>query len=287
MGAHQFLFDCEKGKVTRTLLRVYSFRGHRLSSSIQGARIIDDIAFEAGPGELNCIMGVSGAGKSTLLKLMLGYLKPERKKKQGIARSFFRTRASQGNSDEVGCVLINGVNLHKNFHYLKKNIAYVPQEDLLFDNLSVYQNLYYAAKLRMPDKSKIEIEHQVVSVLKDVGLFDKKDERVGSVVDKVLSGGQRKRLNIAFELLSNPDIYFLDEPTSGLSSIDSENVIQLLSDLSRRGKIIYVVIHQPSSEIYKKFDNLLLLDAGGKLAFYGAHIKRWIISRRFYRRKMR
>ncbi len=273
IGSHQFLFDCERGKVTRTLLRVYSLKVHRLSYSINGVKIIDDISFEAGPGELNCIMGVSGAGKSTLLKLMLGYLKPDRNKKPGIMRSFFRKREGEESPDDAGCVLINGVNLQKNFHYLKKSIAYVPQEDLLFDNLSVYQNLYYAAKLRMPDKSKTEIEHQVASVLKDVGLFDKKDERVGSVVDKVLSGGQRKRLNIAFELLSNPDIYFLDEPTSGLSSIDSENVIQLLSDLSRRGKIIYVVIHQPSSEIYKKFDNLLLLDAGGKLAFYGSAYK--------------
>jgi ABC transport system ATP-binding/permease protein len=100
-------------------------------------------------------------------------------------------------------------------------------------------------------------------VLTSLGFYQRKDLKVGSPLNKKISGGQRKRLNIGLELIREPSVLFVDEPTSGLSSRDSENVMELLRELAVRGKLIFVVIHQPSSEIYKMFDNVIILDEGG------------------------
>jgi energy-coupling factor transporter ATP-binding protein EcfA2 len=99
--------------------------------------------------------------------------------------------------------------------------------------------------------------------------LERKDLKVGSPLNKTISGGQRKRLNIALELIREPSILFVDEPTSGLSSRDSENVMDLLRELALKGKLIFVVIHQPSSEIYKMFDKMIILDTGGYMVYYG------------------
>jgi energy-coupling factor transporter ATP-binding protein EcfA2 len=106
-------------------------------------------------------------------------------------------------------------------------------------------------------------------MLHNLGLYDIKDIQVGTPLNKKISGGQRKRLNIALELIREPAILFLDEPTSGLSSKDSENIMDLLKDLTLKGKLVFVVIHQPSSDIFKMFDNLLILDTGGYLIYNG------------------
>ncbi|MDZ7649102.1 MAG: ATP-binding cassette domain-containing protein [Cytophagales bacterium] len=148
-------------------------------------------------------------------------------------------------------------------------IGYVSQDDLLIEELTVYQNLYYNARLCLAHLTEIEIDFRVLKVLEDLGLEQRKDLKVGSVLDKTISGGQRKRLNIALELIRQPAILFLDEPTSGLSSRDSENVIDLLKELSLKGKLIFLVIHQPSSDIYKMFDKMILMDTGGYPIFYG------------------
>src|SRR5208283_1181872 len=100
-------------------------------------------------------------------------------------------------------------------------------------------------------------------------LLERKDLKVGSPLNKTISGGQRKRLNIALELIREPAVLFVDEPTSGLSSRDSENVMDLLRELALKGKLIFVVIHQPSSEIYKMFDKMIILDSGGYMIYYG------------------
>src|SRR5690606_30368262 len=105
--------------------------------------------------------------------------------------------------------------------------------------------------------------------LGSLGLADKKDLKVGSPLNKVISGGQRKRLNIALELVREPSVLFLDEPTSGLSSKDSENIIDLLRELTLKGKLIFTVIHQPSSDIFKMFDKVAILDQGGYLVYFG------------------
>lgn len=211
-----------------------------------GAVGIHHVKFSEGPGKLIGIMGASGAGKTTLLNIMAGLEKPNK-----------------------GQVKINGFNIHTEKRKVEGVIGYVSQDDLLIEELTVYQNLYYNAKLCFANLNEIEIDFRVMKVLEDLGLDQRKDLKVGSVLDKKISGGQRKRLNIALELVRQPAVLFLDEPTSGLSSRDSENVIDLLKELSLKGKLIFVVIHQPSSDIYKMFDKMLIMDTGGYPAFYG------------------
>ncbi len=197
-------------------------------------------------GKLVGIMGASGAGKTTLLNVLCGNETPS-----------------------GGEVLINGVDLHKNPDLVEGVIGYIPQDDLLIEELTVFQNLYYNAKLCFRDKSEAEITELVENTLRNLGLFERKDLKVGSPLNKMISGGQRKRLNIALELIREPGILFVDEPTSGLSSRDSENVMNLLRELTLKGKLIFVVIHQPSSDIYKMFDKMFILDTGGYPVYYG------------------
>lgn len=197
-------------------------------------------------GRLIGLMGASGSGKSTLLSVLDGSAKPSE-----------------------GTVLINGVDLYENPEQLNGVIGLVPQDDFLIEELSVYQNLYYAARLTFGNHSIKETHELVANTLKSLGLTEIKDLKVGSALDKTISGGQRKRLNIGLELLRKPSIMFVDEPTSGLSSNDSINIMDLLKELSLQGKLIFVVIHQPSSDIFKMFDQLIILDAGGYQVYYG------------------
>jgi ABC-type multidrug transport system ATPase subunit len=197
-------------------------------------------------GNLVGIMGASGAGKTTLLNILSGIERPS-----------------------SGSVLINEENLHGKNKNLDGVIGFVPQDDLLFEELTVFENLYFNAKICFKNLSNKELEEIVLSVLSNLGLLHTKDLKVGNVMNKTISGGQRKRLNIALELIREPSILFLDEPTSGLSSKDSENVLDLLRELSFKGKLIFVVIHQPSSDVYKMFDKIVLLDTGGYQVYYG------------------
>jgi ABC-type multidrug transport system ATPase subunit len=197
-------------------------------------------------GKLVGIMGASGSGKSTLLDVLNGRYKPFR-----------------------GKVLINGIDLHKNPEELEGLIGHVPQDDLLMEELTVFENLYYAAKLCLANYSDEELMERVETTLEMLGILGIRDLRVGNPLNKTISGGQRKRLNIGLELIREPAILFLDEPTSGLSSRDSENIVDLLKELSLKGKLVFAVIHQPSSDIFKMFDRLLILDVGGHEIYYG------------------
>ena len=161
----------------------------------------------------------------------------------------------------------------------RDKMGYVAQDDILFEELTVLENLYYSAKLDFPNESDDAVLGRVQKVLRSVGLTEVSDLRVGSVLDKTISGGQRKRLNIALELVRESHVIFVDEPTSGLSSRDSEMIMDLLKELTLRGKLIFVVIHQPSSDIFKLFDELLLLDQGGYPIYFGNPAKR-IASRK-------
>lgn len=216
----------------------YKFKNGKLG--LQNVSIAEE------SGNLIALMGASGAGKSTLLHVLNGTEKPSK-----------------------GQVLINGIDIHKDSKKIEGVIGFVPQDDLIIEDLTVYQNLYYAAKLCFSDKSETEIASLVLRVLEDLGLSETKDLRVGSPLKKTISGGQRKRLNIGLELLREPSVLFCDEPTSGLSSRDSENIIDLLKELSLKGKLVFAVIHQPSSDIFKKFDKLVILDFGGHQIYYG------------------
>ncbi len=215
-----------------------------------GAIGLRNVVIAEGPGKLIGIMGASGAGKTTLLNVLAGLVKPTK-----------------------GEILINGFNIFEEKDRIHGVIGYVAQDDLLIEELTVYQNLYYNAKLCFAHFTEAQLHERVMQVLENLGLDQRKDLKVGNPLEKTISGGQRKRLNIALELIREPAVLFLDEPTSGLSSRDSENVIDLLKELSLKGKLIYVVIHQPSSDIYKMFDKMIIMDTGGYPAYYGPPVE--------------
>jgi ABC-type multidrug transport system ATPase subunit len=234
-----FMSDTSKAKVSFVVQNLeYKFKGGKLG--------LRDINFSEESGKLIGIMGGSGAGKSTLLNVL--------------------------NSNEIpsgGSVKINGINIHTEKNKIEGVIGHVSQDDLLIEELSVFQNLFYNAKLCFGNKPDKEISEMVVDVLTDIGLIETRDLKVGSPLEKTISGGQRKRLNIALELIREPSVLFVDEPTSGLSSRDSENIMDLLKELALKGKLVFVVIHQPSSDIFKMFDKLMILDVGGYPIYYG------------------
>ncbi|MDO4462539.1 MAG: ATP-binding cassette domain-containing protein [Bacteroidia bacterium] len=203
-------------------------------------------SFESESGRLVGIMGISGSGKSTLLNVISGMNKP-----------------TSGN------VYINNIDIYENPNSIQGLIGLVAQDDILYEDLTVYENLLYSAKLSFGNLQQSSIIDRVNNILHQLGLWDIRNIKVGSPLNKKISGGQRKRLNIALELIREPPILILDEPTSGLSSQDSQNIIELLKDLTIRGKLIFVVIHQPSSDIFKMFDQLLVIDTGGYLIYDG------------------
>ncbi|MEP0270646.1 ATP-binding cassette domain-containing protein [Ekhidna sp.] len=228
-----------------------SFVAEKISYRFKKGNIgLKDVNISEPSGQLFAIMGGSGAGKSTLFNVLNGTAKPYQ-----------------------GSVRINGIDIYKNPRQVEGIIGFVPQDDLLIEDLTVYQNLYYAAKLCFDKKEKSELHDLVTRTLDSLGLTEAKDLKVGNPLQKTISGGQRKRLNIGLELLREPSVLFVDEPTSGLSSRDSENIMDLLKELSLRGKMVFVVIHQPSSEIFKMFDKLLILDTGGHQIYYGNPVK--------------
>ena len=207
-----------------------------------------DLTFDLRSGQLVAVMGGSGTGKSTLLSLLNGTLRPD-----------------------SGSITLNGYDVSD--PRVKDLIGFVPQDDLLIEELTVYENLMFTARLCFADLSREEISAKVDSILRDLGLESTKHLKVGSPIHKYISGGQRKRLNIALELIREPAVLFLDEPTSGLSSSDSEKVINLLKEQTYKGRLIVVNIHQPSSDIFKLFDRLWLLDRGGYPVYDGNPIE--------------
>lgn len=224
-----------------------SFVAENLSYKFPNGNVgLVDVNIAEASGKLIGIMGGSGAGKSTLFNVLNGNDQPA-----------------------AGSVRINGSDIHKDKSAIEGLIGYVPQDDLLIEDLTVHQNLYYAAKLCFDSASDDELNDLVNKTLSALGLMERRDLKVGNPLQKTISGGQRKRLNIGLELLREPAVMFVDEPTSGLSSRDSENIMDLLKELSLKGKMVFVVIHQPSSVIFKMFDKLLILDVGGYQIYYG------------------
>lgn len=201
------------------------------------------------------IIGTSGAGKTTLLNILNGNLKPQK-----------------------GKVFINGYDLHepKVQNTLKGIIGYVPQDDLLIEELTVYENLYFNAKLCFHKKTNSEIDEKVNKMLQDIELYHIKDLKVGNETRQIISGGQRKRLNIGIELLREPAILLVDEPTSGLSSIDSRKIINILREQTLKGKLVIVNIHQPSSNLFRLLDQLIVIDKGGYIAYTGDPLESFV-----------
>jgi len=237
------------GEAVETKKELVEFCGRDVNFRFPGTNIgLHDMSFTLHSGELLAIMGGSGAGKTTLQNLLNGMMHPD-----------------------TGAITINGHSIDE--PEAKSLIGFVPQDDLLVEELTVYQNLWYTARFCFAGMEEAEIDRKVMQVLNDLDLAAAKDLQVGSPIKKFISGGQRKRLNIALELIREPAVLFLDEPTSGLSSSDTERVILLLKEQTLKGKLIVVNIHQPSSDVYKLFDRLWLLDRGGYPIFDGNPIE--------------
>ncbi|MEN8156124.1 MAG: ATP-binding cassette domain-containing protein [Bacteroidota bacterium] len=234
-----------KSTITTTLTFVARNVEFRFANSENG---IQEFNLHEESGRLVGVMGGSGVGKSTLLNVLNGNLTPR-----------------------SGEILINGYNIHnpKEKEKLEGVIGFIPQDDLLIEDLTVFQNLYYNARLCLDGYDEQKIREVVEQVLRDLNLYEIRNLKVGKPLNKVISGGQRKRVNIALELIREPSVLFVDEPTSGLSSVDSEIVMTLLKEQVNKGKLVIVNIHQPASDLYKMFDKIIFMDNGGYQIFYG------------------
>lgn len=210
--------------------------------------LVDRLSFKALPGDLIALMGPSGSGKTTVLHMLTGYLAPT-----------------------SGQVRVNGQPLPQVFDSLRGCIGYVPQDDIIHPELTVREAVTYSAKLRLPaDYSPQEIEARVQATLLELGLEGVAHLQIGKPEAKVLSGGQRKRVNIAIELVTDPILLFLDEPTSGLAADDTAQLVALLEGMAKRsGKTIVATIHQPARDEYERFNLALVLGPGGVPLYFG------------------
>ncbi|WP_406729866.1 FHA domain-containing protein [Streptomyces sp. GD-15H] len=218
-----------------------SFSARHLTVTVDdGKQILKDVSFGVPEKSLIAVIGPSGSGKSTLLKALTGY-RP----------------ADQGE------VLYDNRNLYKQFAELRQRIGLVPQDDILHKELTVKKALAYAAKLRFPaDTTATERDARIDEVLRELKLDIHKDKKVTS-----LSGGQRKRVSVALELLTKPSLIFLDEPTSGLDPGMDRDVMQLLRGLADDGRTVLVVTHSVAELAI--CDKLLVMAPGGSVAYFG------------------
>lgn len=253
LGSYTFKL-CDGGNFEKRDFRGnVTIEARNISIAVGGKRLIENVSLTIYPSEFVGLMGPSGAGKTTLMNALNGYTPPT-----------------------SGQVLFNGQDLYADYAQFASSLGYVPQDDIIHRDLTVGQALYYTAKLRLPpDTSDREIEDRITRVLKQLGLESARDVLVGSPERKGISGGQRKRVNLAMELLTDPSVLFLDEPTSGLSSEDALMVMKVLRELADSGKAILLTIHQPSLEAYRLMDNLVLIGKDqnstdpGQLVYYG------------------
>lgn len=246
IGNYTIVIDLNQDQISVKKSDFHRLEVTNLSYKQNKRKIIDNISFSANSNQLVGLLGPSGSGKSTLLDLLYGTKTPS-----------------------SGSIFYDETPFQSNQIYYHDIFGFVPQDDILFPELTVYENLYFAAKVRSPLEEREKIDNRIEQVLDILKLSEQKHARVGNVDKRGLSGGQKKRVNIARELLFEPDVLFLDEPTSGLSSRDAEEVMHFLRILADTGKLVITVLHQPNSPIYKLFDQIVLIEEGGKLVFSG------------------
>jgi ABC-type multidrug transport system ATPase subunit len=253
LGSYTFRIKADGNLERRDFRGDVAIEVRDITVDVPGKRLLGGVSLTIYPSEFVGLMGPSGAGKTTLMNAMNGYTPPTR-----------------------GTVLVNGLDLYANYDRFCGHIGYVPQNDIMHGDLTVGQALYYTARLRLPsDYRGRDILDRIRRVLADLGLEGVESVVIGSAEKKGISGGQRKRVNLAMELLTDPSVLFLDEPTSGLSSEDTLKVMRLLRGLADAGKTILLTIHQPSLEAFRLMDNVAIVakDSGspepGRLAFYG------------------
>ncbi|MBN2523808.1 MAG: ATP-binding cassette domain-containing protein [Bacteroidales bacterium] len=217
-----------------------------LAYSYSNGKGIKQFSLTIEPGTLIGILGKEGSGKSTLLKLLAG---------------------------EIPCgkdqIIINGYDLSKDLYQMKGIIGFVPEEDLLYNELTVYENLYLTAKLYLGKTSPKDIHRKVENLLTDLELQELKNSVVGSMQDKHLQPGQRRLLNIALELLRDPQILIVDNAITPLSLADSSKIIEVLANYSFHGKIVITSITQTNKKFFSEFDKIFVLDEGGFPVYFG------------------
>jgi len=223
----------------------------RLHYADRGKDLCQGVYLRAEPGTLTAIMGPSGAGKSVFLKLINGYYRPT------------KGRVIIGDKPNI-------FDLHRHLEHIRDFLGYVPQEDLMIPELTVRQSLHYRLRLRFPEMEALVRQKLIDETCEQLGFASSRREKFLDTHIEVLSGGERKRANIALELITKPLILILDEPTSGLSSMDSVRIVALLKELARRDKLtIIATIHQPGRKMFSMFDNLMLLGYGGLMGYFG------------------
>lgn len=236
--------EFQGASLIRAVLIESNMRAFALSLKHAGLRFPDgshglrDLSFQLQSGDFVAVMGVSGCGKSTLLTALAGEME--------FDEGAIETHSADGS------------------HPVR---AFVPQDDVLFAELTVEENLDFAGCLRTCPKELRK--SRIREVFSTIQLGSRSRLRVGGPLKKVLSGGERKRLNIGLELMGNPDALFLDEPTSGLSSSDAREIMAALKEKADEGMLVVAVVHQPAEEIFLGFGKVLILDEGGRLAFFG------------------
>lgn len=215
--------------------------------------VLDNVSTKVSPFQLSAWMGPSGSGKTSLITVAAGLTKPGDVQEGSVIKV----------NDEEGSVP-------------KRLVGVVWQDDLLLGNLTVEETIYFAARLKTPAKTPV---HKVVEeTMEELGLVHIRDSLIGSAQVRGISGGERKRVSVASELVVRPSLLFLDEPTSGLDSTSAQSLMQTLKDLAMMGHAIAVVIHQPRTAIYNMLDNVLLLSRGrvvynGKACHARAHLE--------------
>lgn len=244
IGSYSFNFTAPNVIKQRDYRGNVTLEARDVTVAVSRKRIIEDASLTIYPSEIIALMGPSGAGKTTLMNALNGYTHPT-----------------------SGTVLINGQGLYANYDQFCGHIGYVPQDDIMHRELSVGQALFYTARLRHPsDHSDADINTRIKNILKLLDLEGTEDVIIGTPEKKGISGGQRKRVNLAMELMTDPSILFLDEPTSGLSSEDALMVMKVLRHLADAGKTILITIHQPGLDVFCMADTLLMVskDKGSK-----------------------
>ncbi|HEX8144125.1 MAG TPA: FHA domain-containing protein [Pyrinomonadaceae bacterium] len=235
-----FLLHIDGRNIKRHDLSASRITARNITKELSNKTILQDISLAIYPREFVGLMGPSGCGKSTLMDALNG-LRPA----------------------TTGTVYINDLDLYQNFDALRRSIGYVPQRDVLHDALTVERTLYYAAKLRLPEGMRQEDMRRIVDeVIETVGLREQRGTSFRN-----LSGGQQKRLSLAFELITKPSFIFLDEPTSPLDPETTENMMLLFRRLADEGRIVVMVTHK--FEKFTEMHQIALLTRGGRLAFFG------------------
>jgi ABC-type multidrug transport system ATPase subunit/pSer/pThr/pTyr-binding forkhead associated (FHA) protein len=239
------------GKV-RDLSREVAIRTERIVKQFDNGKIgLHECSFEIPAKTLLAVMGPSGCGKSTLLKALNGDSPPS-----------------------SGRVYISGLELNEHYDYIKTQIGYVPQDDIVHRELTVEQSLFYAAKLRLEHSDSKFIQQKIDQVINDLKIQKIRNSLVGKI-----SGGQRKRVSIAVEILTDPLVLFLDEPTSPLDPQTIEEFLGILKDLSKKGTTVIMVTHKPEDLNY--MDSVIFMAEGGHMVFQGetdAYLKHFNVS---------